>query len=146
MKPWDDEENLKLYLGRIDVSEFEDEDDLEEEDFEMVIKGKPVKSVPCQARKRNISDDFSMEQVSNPSTLLTKKCDTTSSPTSSTPIPGPPLLLSNSMRQELVYNNNGYSIKSSCNETSYSIGVSLPSKVDFICQKIAYNIRSFWIK
>ena len=117
---------------KLSQEEKDAEDDVEEEDFEMVIKGKPVKSVPYQARKRNISDDFSMEQVS-------KKCDTTSSPASNTPIPGQPLLLGNSMRQELVYNNNGYSIKSSCNESSYSIGVSLPPKVDFICQTNASN-------
>ena len=117
---------------KLSQEENDDEDDVEEEDFEMVIKGKPVKSVPCQARKRNISDDFSMEQVS-------KKCDTSSSPTSSTQAPGQPLLLGNSMRQELVYNNNGYSIKSSCNESTYSIGVSLPPKVDFICQKNVSN-------
>ena len=73
------------------------------------------------------SEELEKQVTPNHTTISSffKKCDTTSSPTSSTPIPlpptspPPPLILSNSntttTHQEIVYNNNGYSIKSSIN-------------------------------
>ena len=90
------------------------------------------------------ADDLDKELTNNSISNLFKTCDTTSSPTSSTPVhvsSSPPLILSSSStsttttHQEIVYNNNGYRIKSSINsdyDTNYNFEKNGSTKVNTV--------------
>ena len=117
----------------------ENEDD---EEFDNEMKKSPMQFGSNDFEMSGSTSDDLDEQITDTTmSSFLKKCDTTSSPTSSTPIPlptTPPLILSNSTtHQEIVYNNNGYSIKSSVNEyTNYNAGPNGSTKVIVVYQKI----------
>ena len=107
--------------------------------------GMQVESNEFEKNSTLTSDELDKELTSNSISNFFKKCDTTSSPTSSTPIhvaSSPPLILSNSSstttHQEIVYNNNGFRIKSSVSEydTNYNFEKNGSTKVTAIYQNV----------
>ena len=122
---------MYLYLKYNAESDVDDE----QEDDDHVENNIKMEAVKLESVNQS-SDDMDQTPSNNcnlPS-FLKKCCDTTSSPTSSTLPATPPLILSDSApQQEVVYNNNGYSIKSSINEcVSYNAEQNGSTKVTVV--------------
>ena len=119
-----------MYNNLFAQKDFEDLNGMDEEEHLIdVDKNMGMDSNEFEMNASTSADDLDKEltewrklsdQKDNSIPNFFKTCDTTSSPTSSTPIhvsTTPPLILSNSTNattthQEIVYNNNGYRIKS----------------------------------
>ena len=124
---------MYLYLKYNVESDVDDE----QEDDDHVENNTKMEAVKLESVNQS-SDDMDQTHSNNcnlPS-FLKKCCDTTSSPTSSTLPATPPLILGDSApQQEVVYNNNGYSIKSSINEcVSYNVEQNGSTKVTVVYQ------------
>ena len=114
---------------------------IEDEDH-LIDAGKTIsiESNEFEINATTSAEDLDKELTNNSISNFFKTCDTTSSPTSSTPVhvsSSPPLILSNSSssttHQEIVYNNNGYRIKSSINseyDTNYNFEKNGSTKVN----------------